>query len=47
MQMMGWCKNKTLFTPNSNLHAYKVVAKLLHRQKDLLTKVKTPCLSQD
>jgi hypothetical protein len=32
---------------NSKLHAYKVVAKLLHRHKDLLTKVKTPCLSQD
>jgi hypothetical protein len=37
----------TMFTPNSKLHAYKVVAKLLHRHKDLLTKVKTPCLSQD
>jgi hypothetical protein len=28
MQMIGWYKNKTMFTPNSKLHAYKVVAKL-------------------
>jgi hypothetical protein len=47
MQIKGRDINKTMFTPNSNLHAYKVVAKLLHRHKDLLTKVKTPCLSQD
>jgi hypothetical protein len=39
--------NKTMFTPNSKLHAYKVVAKLLRHHKDLLTKVKTPFLSQD
>jgi hypothetical protein len=47
MQMRGWYKNKTMFTPNSKLHTYKVDAKLLPRYKDLLTKVKTPCLSQD
>jgi hypothetical protein len=47
MQMKGKDINKTLFTTNSKLHAYKVVAKLLHRHKALLTKVKTPCLSQD
>jgi hypothetical protein len=29
-----------MFTPNSKLHAYKVIVKLLHRHKDLLTKVK-------
>jgi hypothetical protein len=40
-------KQKKCFTPNYKLHAYKVVAKLLHRNKDLLTKVKTLCLSQD
>jgi hypothetical protein len=28
MQMIGWYKNKTMFTPNSKLHAYEVVAKL-------------------
>jgi hypothetical protein len=27
-QMIGWYKNKIMFTPNSKLHAYKVVAKL-------------------
>jgi hypothetical protein len=47
MQMKGRDINKTMFTPNSKLHAYKVVAKLLHRHQDLSTKVKTPCLSQD
>jgi hypothetical protein len=47
MQMRGWFKNKTMFTPNSKLHAYKVDAKLPPRYKDLLTKVKTSCLSQD
>jgi hypothetical protein len=47
MQMKGRDINKTMFTPNSKLHAYKVVAKLLHRHKDLLTMVKTSCLSQD
>jgi hypothetical protein len=47
MQMKGRDINKTMFTPNSKLHAYKVVAKILHRHEDLLTKVKTPCLSQD
>jgi hypothetical protein len=47
MQMRGWYKNKTMFMQNSKLHAYKVDAKLLPRDKDLLTKVKTLCLSQD
>jgi hypothetical protein len=47
MQMKGRDINEKMFTPNSKLHAYKVVAKLLHRHKDLSTKVKTPCLSQD
>jgi hypothetical protein len=47
MQMRGWYKNKTMFMPNSKLHAYKVDAKLLPRHKDLLTMVKTPCLSQN
>jgi hypothetical protein len=47
MQMKARDIKKTMFTPNSKLHAYKVVAKLLHRHNDLLTKVKTPCLSQD
>jgi hypothetical protein len=47
MQMRGWYKNKTMFMPNSKLHAYKVDAKHLPRHKDLLTMVKTPCLSQD
>jgi hypothetical protein len=28
MQMIGWYKNKTMFTTNSKLHANKVVAKL-------------------
>jgi hypothetical protein len=46
MQMIGWYKNKTMFMPNSKLHAYKVDA-ILPRYKDLLTMVKTPCLSQD
>jgi hypothetical protein len=47
MQMRGWYKNTTMFMPNSKLHGYKVDAKLLPRNKDLLTMVKTPCLSQD
>jgi hypothetical protein len=47
MQMRGWYKNKIIFTPNYKLHSYKVVAKLLPHHKSLLTKVKTPCLSQD
>jgi hypothetical protein len=47
MQKRGWYKNKTMFTPNSKLHAYKVDAKLLPCHKDLLTMVKTSCLSQD
>jgi hypothetical protein len=46
MQMKGTDINKTMFTPNSKIHAYKVVAKLLHRHEDLLTKGKMPCLSQ-
>jgi hypothetical protein len=46
MQMKGMDINKTMFTPNSKIHAYKVVAKLLHRHEDLLTKGKMPCLSQ-
>jgi hypothetical protein len=45
--MKGRDINKTMFAPNSKLHAYKVIAKLLHHHKDLLTKVKTPCLSQN
>jgi hypothetical protein len=40
MQMRGWYKDKTIFMPNSKLHAYKVDVKLLPRYKDLLTKVK-------
>jgi hypothetical protein len=47
MQKRGWYKNKTMFMPNSKLHDYKVDAKLLPRHKDLLTMVKTSCLSQD
>jgi hypothetical protein len=47
VQMRGWYKNKTMFTPNCKLHAYKVVSKLLPHHKDLLAKVKTSCLSQD
>jgi hypothetical protein len=35
MQMKGRDINKAMFTPNSKLHAYKVVAKLLNRHKDL------------
>jgi hypothetical protein len=35
MQMKGRDINKTMLTPNSKLHAYKVVAKLLHRHKDI------------
>jgi hypothetical protein len=46
MQMRGWY-NKTMFMPNSKPHAYKMDAKLLPRHKDLLTKFKTPSLSQD
>jgi hypothetical protein len=47
LQMRGWYKNKTMFMPNYKHHAYEVVSKLLPHHKDLLTKVKTPCLSQD
>jgi hypothetical protein len=47
MHIKGRDINKTMFTPNSKLHTYKVVAKLLHRHKDLLTKVKTPGLSMN
>jgi hypothetical protein len=47
MQMKGRDINKTMFTSSYKLHTYKVVAKVLHRHKDLLTKVKTACLSQD
>jgi hypothetical protein len=35
MQMKGRVINKTMFTPNSKVHAYKVVAKLLHRHKGI------------